>query len=132
MTDLERFEAWLVLQMLPGPEADAALSSLAGSRERAEFGAREFAARTGIERPGCPAATYRVILGAPRRSTPLPLSAMSERFAGSVADDYFLPIWHRHLFRVCRHPEGWAWGERFVTSRGHGRCSCSSESAATR
>lgn len=116
-SDCELFQSWLMLSMSATRHVDRALREL-GPREAVEASARAYAARNGLDAVVPPFAPISAALGEPVRQSTPPDAELTPSLQGSTVSFFQLPRWPELLFRVCRHPSGYAWGMRFAAREG--------------
>jgi hypothetical protein len=112
------YQLYLLFQMHCPPKVDAALARLGADQAALLEAVDRVGTRMGLNEPGHGIECYRQLLGPPLDTAPETEVAAEGSFAGSLRHRYHLPLWPEFDFIVRSHPEGWAWGPRFIRAAG--------------
>lgn len=112
-------QLYLATKMRATDQVSAFLSNLGIQRSEAERAAVRVDELYKLSSPGTSARVYSELAGEPVEEFVVCSTATPSEFAGSVRRRYLLPPWDTSLFEVNEHPDGYAWGERFVRGAVH-------------
>jgi hypothetical protein len=116
LNDARSYQLYLLFQMNRSPKVEAALAQLGADKTAMIEAVDRVGTQLGLNEMGHSIECYRQLLGPPL-DTVLETD-LRESWAGSLRHRYHLPLWPEFDFIVRSHPEGWAFGPRFVRAAG--------------
>jgi hypothetical protein len=118
VSDARSYQLYLLFQMNRSPKVEAALARLGADQVAMVEAVERVGNQMGLNEPGHGIELYRQLLGPPLDTALEPDVDAAGSFVGSLRHRYHLPLWPEFDFIIRSHPEGWAWGPRFIRAAG--------------